>query len=233
MRDGRQGSPAFTRGGPGQAWPDGRPMLHEEDIKIIQSMGEVCPETERILLTGEISMEAVGEVAMSAFITWNDVCVDPNGKHYNDALFAGTHFGTIRMRRFASVAGYPYRLLNEIRAQDLMEQEAHRLGLHHWLHEREDFLAGLFEINDLHGKYTILDNYQETMYLNAVTVFCKPWFNEIPPRVFFSAPFTFEGIKLIELSEEQKKEAGRVARWDLNYLVNAELQFLHNLVTKK
>lgn len=196
--------------------------LDEKDLNCIMSMAEVCPETEQILVTGEIAADQLSEDGLISLCNWNNIA--------EDTLFLLSDRQTVVMTRYD-----PQIIWNSIppiRRVELFIAECLRFGVKHWSMQWPDFYEGVFEVNKMFGKYVILDNWQDTAYVNAVLLLHKSCTFGIRMSQFFSV-FSFKNVELRNLTEKQETELHEVQTMKKNHLTNDELSFLSDLFLKE
>lgn len=193
--------------------------LTPNDMGFILNMPEFCPNCEQILVTGEIAINRLEDEDILWFIKLN-------------SLQKQTLFLLTEERKTAMMTRYEPRLVwNYIppaRRAELFMAECRRFGVGYWSAERPDFYEGVFEANKMYGKYVVLDNLDDTLYVNSVLLFRKPFAFGIRMTRFF-ADFSFAGTELRSLPETQETRRREVWNKEDEMLTNDEMVFLHEL----
>ena len=161
-------------------WPETRPAITKADMECISAMFGVFPIAEQIFITGEITIDSIGDMACMFYIHCNDVFLPP--------LFSPTDKQTVRMLRYRWSDVLP--LLPKERMAKLCMAEVKRLGLEYYSLQWGCFYFGAFTVNKLFGKYIVLDDEMSTMYVNAVLLLKKPGY------MCMSLPEFFHGFLL-------------------------------------
>jgi hypothetical protein len=190
----------------------------EGDMACISGMAEICPISEQILITGEIAAERLGDEGLFSICRWNNVAKAP--------LFLLTDRQTVVMTRYEpQTIG---RNLTPNRRAELFIVERGRFGVRYWSPQWPSFYEGVFTLNKMFGKYVLLDNWQDTVYINAILLLRKTCAFGIRMTQFFSN-FSFNNVKLHSLSKEQEDELNEIKSVEEELLTNDELEFLSGL----
>ena len=192
--------------------------LDEKDVACISCIPEACPEAEQILVTGEIAQNRLGDYNAALLCIFNNIT--------NSPLYLVTDRRTIIMTRYD-----PQTIWNNIpskRLSMLFMDECRRLGVKYWSTQFSSFYEGVFESNKMFGKYVITDNYNDSLFINAILLFRKSCAYGIRMSQFFS-DFSFENVKLHSLTNEQETRLHEVWSANEELLTNDEIFFLDEL----
>jgi len=197
--------------------------LSENDVLFILGMAEAYPETEQILVTGEIAMDRLSEEGQIAMLYgWN--------KTLEDNLILLTDRQTAMMTRYE-----PQMMWHNMppkRRAELFEAERRRFGVERWSSQWPTFYEGVFKANDMFGKYVILDNLHDTAYINAVLLLHKANAYGIRMSQFFST-FSFANVELRSLSKEKEARLHEVRAESAELPTLDEMLFLTDLFVEE
>jgi hypothetical protein len=219
-----------------ECWKEHRPRLNEYvDLSTVVGMAEVCPAGMHIFVTGESSLDTLGQIAAQGIMHWNTVAKDP--------LFTYTDYNSIRMTRYDFHDVWNYLMTGGQEGRNLlikhMAEEAKRLGFTDLTYKLngddgslpKNYLYGLFDSAQLLGKIVLCEDEAQFMYVNGVTLFGKPRFLDIPIHTFFSA-FSFKGLKNRILTEAENDERSKAFHREVERLHFAEEDYLLDLFQK-
>jgi hypothetical protein len=197
-------------------------MLSNDDVADILALTSLCPQAEQLLVTGEVSTGYFN----------NDVLLNMSGCNavVGHTLFLLTYWKTIKMVKYNSQQ--LWQQLPQKRLSELFIAECHRLGVRDWTKMYRNFYEGIFHSNKMFGKYVILDDWHETMYVNSVLLFKKDRAFGFDLSQFFSQ-FSFHGVELHSLSKEQEEELQTIRTSNDYYPTTEELIFLQDLFIKE
>ena len=207
-------------------WLETRRPLYTTDKDILANM-RVMPVMHRILLGGEIANDDIGDVGINFVLAQNDLLASRGF----EPLFVSTKEGTTRMTRFSETSRNVISKKQRIFA---MNQEAERLGLNQVSDSMTNFYRDMLLINDCMGKYLMPGDMAHEwvcMYLNAVLLFNKPWFADVPPAAFFCC-FSFRGLTLTPLTPDIALARNDAAHVGIQRLTSKETDFLYRLNEK-
>jgi hypothetical protein len=192
-------------------------------MKYLGLIPSKCPMAERLLVSGEMPMGALGDTAVAWLSDVNDALIDP--------LFIPTANGTMRMTRWS--ANRVFRAVGKDDMDRILDSEKNRLGIHKLPPTNSAFYQNALEVNFTQEKYApqsgnMVLTAMERYYLNACLVFNNFRMYDILPSAFFSA-FTFHGIKLADLTKEQREKRDAISNDWYMYLTEEQLRFLHTL----
>ena len=199
-----------------QTWTYRPGDIDKKDRLAMRGLRTVHPAAARILLTGEASMDAIGELACDALLTANELVAEP--------LFVITAWDTVAMTRFNAVQVWPE--LGVELLKELCAQEAKRFEVEPFEPSQFDFFESMFDFLELKDSYTTTQDH-EGLYLNALTLFGKPLYLDTPASTFFSAyPSILQGratmTESMRLARDRAKDptAQRLTNRELDFLVN-------------
>lgn len=190
----------------------------ERDMVCIAGMAKICPISEQILVTGEIAVDRLSDEGLFSICNWNAVTKAP--------LFLLTDRQTVVMTRYEPQTIWGNLTPN--RRAELFVAECHRFGVEYWSSQWPSFYEGVFKLNKMFGKYVVLDNWQDMVYVNAVLLMRKPCAFGIRMTQFFSS-FSFIDVELRSLSRGQSAELQEIRTANEELLTNDELLFLSDL----
>jgi len=196
--------------------------LDEKDVACISCIPETCPEAEQILVTGEIAQNRLGNYNAALLCIFNNIT--------NSPLYLVTDRRTIIMTRYN-----PQTIWNNIpskRRSMLFMEECRRLGVKYWSTQFSNFYEGVFESNKMFGKYVITDDYYASFFINSILLFRKSCAYGIRMSQFFSN-FSFENVKLYNLTDGQKEHLHEVWSANEELLTNDEIFFMGELFHNK
>ena len=210
------------------------------DKPVIKGMSEVHKVASRILLTGEVNMDYIGEEAVGFLLDINDACLK-EGINI-PPLFEETKRMTIRMRRFDPK--FVWRCVNPHLLIDLARDEIARIGItmEPEMLEYPDFYESLIYCMHYNGKYYSaalwpcipFDAHFTITYLNCLLLLNKSGYLGVHVSEFFTDPVILKYIWETRFrtlnKEEQKKVTGvREKAKHINELTNDELECMATL----
>ena len=218
-----------------------RGQMFEADEEVVQALVDKNKVASRILVTGEVHEDYIGEAATRLLISINDTLYE-NGAS-EEPLFTETRTKTIRMMRFDPKVVWGWFSPDTL--VSLVTDEISRLDVNMdaWTMNHFDFYESMVAaIKEEKGDYWLpavpegssIDIYYNAVYLSALLLFGKPGYMDVPVAEHFAYPPNVEFLNSTEwngLNEIQKKEAGRLRKeyGNIQALTNPELGFIVGL----
>jgi hypothetical protein len=220
-------------------WTKRGDML-SDDRGIIQATVDKNRLAARIFVTGEVSEDYIGDLAIRHLMGINDVYYE-NGAGC-EPLFVQTRNGTIRMARFDPEV--IWRSFHPDILVGLVQDEIDRLGvdMDPWKMDYFDFYQNMVAaMKDTHGEAvavvktgTGIDDFYHGIYISCLLLFGKPGYMDVPVAEHFAqkdAADFLRGAGIFQLNEPERKKL-EVLRKDygsLRALTNPEMQFVVDL----
>jgi hypothetical protein len=212
-----------------------------DDKGIIQGTAGKNLLAARIFVTGEVSEDYVGSIAVRHLLSINDVYYE-NGAGA-EPLFVQTRNGTIRMARFDPA--FVWRCLRPDTLVKLVQDEAGRLGvdMDPWKMDYFDFYQNMIAaMKAVHGEYVAavrkedsIDSFYHSVYLSCLLLFGKPGYMDVPVAGHFAQKEAADFVRHAEIFQldgagREKLEALRKEYGSIRSLTNPEMQFVVGLI---
>jgi hypothetical protein len=211
------------------------------DKRIIEATVDKNLLAARIFITGEVSEDYIGDLAVSHLLSINDVLYE-NGAGC-EPLFINTRNGTVRMTRFDPA--FVWRCFHPDTLVKLVQDEIDRLGvdMDPWKMDYFDFYqnmtAAVKEAAQgeaaamVRGKS--LDDFYHGIYLSCLLLFDKPGYMGVPVAEHFAqkeAADFLRGAEVYRLNEAARKRLEKLREdyGSIRSLTNPEMNFVvdHN-----
>jgi hypothetical protein len=194
--------------------------ITSKDKAAIRGLTEVQPLLVQFFLTGEMSVERLGDIGARALLAANDTVDEP--------LFVLTYANTIRMQRFDASAIWP--LINQPALHSAVGRESAYLGCaNHRLVGFDFYYSLLFNIGFM-DRICMAAGWRATYY-NALTLFRKSGYLGISVTEFFSAHDRDQDKYMGFHRMEPYMSAERDRVWSQKAvgLTNGEMNFLSSI----
>jgi hypothetical protein len=216
-----------------------RGVVTSQDQEVIGAIVRREQKAGRILITGEIDRERLGEPCANLLFASNDMTGEP--------LFTPTNAGTVRMTRFDAEAVWP--AIDKALLDKLIGSEAQWVSMPELVVDDWDFCRSIVRYAHLqYGEFAApkptakdLGAFYQTIYLSALFLLDKPGYMTVPVAQHFALPETAaylksqQGIKRFRTLEPEEVDELMLLREEygkFDGLVNKELNFLVNLYEK-
>lgn len=194
--------------------------ITDKDKTAIRGIAQTVPAACQIFLTGEVVVDRVGELVAFRLFELNNSVDEP--------LFVfpraiGMSGATISMTRFDAAVIWP--LLGVPLLRELIKAECRWLSVEPFDPLCFDFYEALFV------RMGLFDTYQaapRSLYLNALTLFRKPSLGGTHISAFFSSAHSLT-LNRAKMPESMRSQRDEVWNTDVQWLTNAELDFLVNI----
>ena len=211
------------------------------DKQMIERIFGVNPRAARILLTGEVRYDYLGEEPFNFLIGLNDIDVEEG---FNiEPLFIATKRQTIRMSRFDPK--FVWKVIGPETLMALAQDEISRLGINmpkEALEYYDFYESMIWYMNQENNDYCVpvlkktmpFDIQFYVTYFTSLLLFNKPGYLGIPVTEYFTDPVAMECFKYMEfhsLDEEKAEEVERLRKelGHISAMTNEELIFAATL----
>jgi len=222
-----------------KAWTTKGKIL-EADKAVIQTLTEKNPVAARIFVTGEVHENYIGDAAARLLVGINDTLYK-NGVGL-EPLFVETNDNTIRMTRFDPKE--VWRCFHPDMLIKLIEEEAKRLNVEvdPWKMDCFDFYEEMVRVIRLKTEYclpiawkdSVIDDYNNAVYLSCLLIFNKPGYLDIPVSQYFAQPKVAQWMATVDYRKLTAPEIAKYTEIETLYsgiqgLTNPELHYIVDL----
>jgi hypothetical protein len=220
-------------------WTKRGDML-DVDRRIIRETVDNSEAAPRIFVTGEVTEDYIGTIAVRHLLSINDV-------YYEDGagvepLFVQTRAGTIRMTRFDP--RFVWRCFHPDTLVGLVRDEIERLGvdMDPWQMEHMDFYQSMIAaIRHKAGDAIALvnkgggtDAFYHEVYLSCLLLFGKPGYMDVPVATHFASQEAADFMRDVSVAPLNRVALNRLERLRAAYgsikaLANPEVSFVVDL----
>jgi hypothetical protein len=219
-----------------EPWTKRGEMLPDDKGIIQGTAGKNLPAA-RIFVTGEVSEDYIGGIAVRHLLSINDVYYE-NGAGA-EPLFVQTRNGTIRTARFDPA--FVWRCFHPDVLVKLVRAEIDRLGIDMdpWKMDYFDFYQNMVAaLKAAHGEDAVMvrrgggvEGFYRGVYLSCLILFGKPGYMDVPAAEHFAPREAADFLKNAEAvrlngAERIKLEALRKEYGGIRSLTNPEMHFV-------